>query len=226
MGPRHRREVAVTDRELVGEPVVERDVGLVVVAEGATPREHLEVAIGGHLAEALVRHDEAVHGTAAHLLNGAAEVVVGVDEAVGLLMEDADRFALAVGVGEVVGGHLHLRLTVGGQLLEVVIEGAVLHHDHDDVIDGNVVAARVGGALGLAGQRALGVGAGGARGLSILVAGRGDGPVPLLRAGPRKGGGLVLARAGQQRSRQKRHSCECATHDGWLCHETASRGRM
>ncbi len=140
----HRGEVAIADGEGVGERVVEGDDGVVLVVERAlTVRvvvDH-EVVVGA-VVPVLVHVVPAV-------VDAEAEAVVGVR---------GDGAAHAVRVGPVRGRDVDLIgvvepgaalgevaavvVPLGHQPAEVVIEGAVLLHDHQHVIDGDVPADR------------------------------------------------------------------------------------
>ena len=147
-GAEERAEIMVRDRVFTGHPVVERQIALIVVAE----RTHTAGRIGGRMrrrrSPPLVRGDEAVHLAVGILLVGARPLVIGVDEAIGRVVEGRRLHAVGIGVRVVGRRHLDVGLARLGQLREVVVERPVLEHQDEHVIDGDVFAARMRGALG------------------------------------------------------------------------------
>ena len=125
--PEHAREPVIADGEVVREPVVERDLAAVVEAH------HLVLRGAGVLL------DEAV------VLAGVELIVNGVPAVRRILgrevrhLEDLHGRAVRSGIRLVARQPLDLGLArvarVRLERAEEVIERAVLHHEHDDVLD-------------------------------------------------------------------------------------------
>ena len=142
----------VADREVPRGPVHEGDVGLLVVRHGAVAAHHVEGDAGdGRVVRGVVRDHEAIHETAVDLLVDRPPAVRRVEEAVRGVAEDGHALPVRIEVREVVRRDLDVREPGVHRALEVVVEGAVLVHQHDDGVDGDVLphgerrALRLGG---------------------------------------------------------------------------------
>ncbi len=146
-GPEQRREVAVPDREGAVQREVVGQLALLVEAEG-TPA--LGIRRDG------VARREAVHRPAVPLRMGGVPGVGDVGHlARGLLVERLDRRpAQRVGVRGAPGRTLRRAPAARPETAEVVVEGAVLLHQHHDVVDRDLVAVRRAGGKRLRRQRA------------------------------------------------------------------------
>ena len=165
--PQHRAVVVVAEREGVGQRVIEGDVLPAVVAHGEhTVLGPLKLVLG-------VRADEGAVGAVVptHVLALPAVVEVGgafADAGRGVEVEGEQRRVAPPGprLGEV--PELAVRVVVEapdpGIRAVVVVEGAVLLHQEDDVLNGSEIRA---GRLGA--RRELGHGGAGA----LAPAGRG-----------------------------------------------------
>ncbi len=148
----HRREVVIAHRERGVEAVVEGNVG----AREVTHRAPSKRIHGGR-----VGLGEAAHPAVVVLL---VRAVPGVGEISDLaeprLVERRNQLAG-------IGGRVHVdapesrraRLPFIAQLPEHVVEGAVLLHQHDDVVDRDLVSVRRAARQRVGGQRARHVGA-------------------------------------------------------------------
>ena len=208
-----RREVSIVDRERVREPVVEGDVGRVVVA-------HHEVAVAAGRVGAV--RDEAVH-------RAAVDLPVHLVPLVPRILVDAGRVevkrrhgdAVLVLVRERRRDRLHLFLSRVVKLAEQVVEGPVLLHDHHHVLDRDGGAGRLADRERLrrqhpGGERAAGPGVrarivdpGGHALPGVVDAGLGRARVPAHGHGR---GGLGRRLAGERREYNGRQRAQA--HEG------------
>ena len=139
----HRGEVTIGHRERAVERVIEGQRGLVVEAHRPSARR---------IGRDRVSSREAVHRPVVPLVVGAVPRVVEIrDLAEPRLGEGGDRRTHRVRGVRVRGVRrlgLGARLSLGVEAAHVVVEGSILLHQHDDVVDGDMGPVRLARARG------------------------------------------------------------------------------
>jgi len=138
-GPEHRAVVAVAHGERIGERVVQRQVGAFQVPHRERPHVAVHHAMHAH---------ERIHRAAVEAAVLRSPAVVEIVQALRARAPCVEMERQHVTIGMLAVGLREYRLAVGkthrrrigkpahpGQRAEVVIEGAVLLRQHDDVID-------------------------------------------------------------------------------------------
>ena len=131
--PGNGAEPAIADRELARQVVVDRDIGGVVVTNHATRIRILDLVVRERLGEA---RDEAVHLAAPDLEVDGAGGVIGIvlDHRA---VEMVDRIAAPIVlVGELRPQTIDIvATTFKREIPQHVVEGAILEHQYNDVVD-------------------------------------------------------------------------------------------